>query len=104
MGERARDQDQDAGKAGGQVVDHCLDVDEEEGTFSSASFAGCRPVSSWRRGEGVKNPSKSLNPRMAWELRRLLAKVSLFLWDCYEEEFLIFVEEESAARRRRSLE
>ena len=50
------------------------------------------------------NPSKSLDPRRAWELRRQLAKVSLFLWDCYEEEFLKFAEEERAVRRRKSLE
>ncbi len=46
------------------------------------------------------NPSKSLDPRVAWELRRELAKVSLFFWDCYEEEFLTFVEEERARLRK----
>ena len=46
------------------------------------------------------NPSKSLDPRRAWELRRQLAKVSLFLWDCYEEEFLTFMGEERAHRRK----
>lgn len=50
------------------------------------------------------SPSKSLDPRRAWELRRQLAKVSLFLWDCYEEEFLEFMEEERAVRRRKGLE
>ena len=46
------------------------------------------------------NPSKSLDPRRSWELRCQLAKVSLFLWDCYEEEFLKFVEEERARLRK----
>ena len=46
------------------------------------------------------NPSKSLDPRQAWEIRRQLGKVSLFLWDCYEEEFLKFVEEERARLRK----
>ena len=46
------------------------------------------------------NPSKSLDPRRAWELPRQLAKVSLFLWDCYEEECLKFVEEERARLRK----
>ena len=32
-GERAWDQDQDAGQVGGQASDHCLDVDEEKGAF-----------------------------------------------------------------------
>jgi len=50
------------------------------------------------------NPSKSLDPRQAWEIRRQLGKVSLFLWDCYEEEFLKFMEEERAALRRKSVE
>jgi hypothetical protein len=47
------------------------------------------------------NPLKSLDPRMAWELRCQLGKVSLLLWDCYEEEFLTFMEEERAHRRKR---
>ena len=42
------------------------------------------------------NPSKPLDPRLAWELRRQLTKVSLFLWDCYEEDFLKFMNEEKA--------
>ncbi len=46
------------------------------------------------------NPSKSLAPRVTWKLRRELAKVSLFLWDCYEEEFLTFAEEERARLRK----
>ena len=50
------------------------------------------------------NPSKSLDPRQAWEIRRQLGKVSLFLWDGYEEEFLKFMEEERAALRRKSVE
>jgi len=46
------------------------------------------------------NLSKALDARMSWELHRQLAKVNLFLWDCYEEEFLKFVEEEKAHQRK----
>ena len=46
------------------------------------------------------NASIPLEPRMAWELRRHLTKLSLFLWDCYEEEFLKFWEEERGRLRK----
>ena len=43
-GKRKRDQDQETGKARGQVVDDCLDLDEKTGAFRSAVSRCRRPA------------------------------------------------------------
>jgi hypothetical protein len=39
-------------------------------------------------------PSKTLAPRLAWELSHQLSKLNLLLWDCYEEDFAKLATEE----------
>lgn len=36
----------------------------------------------------MKSSQSVLDPRLAWALCRELTQLRLFLWDCYEEEFL----------------
>jgi hypothetical protein len=99
---RAGDQDEDAGEAGGQAVVDCLDLDEEEGAFSSESPTGWICVFFRRCGEGVmkRKPSLTLDPRLAWALCQGLTQLSLFLWDCYEEDFLKLAKGEKVRQRQ----
>jgi hypothetical protein len=46
----------------------------------------------------MKTSKTGLNPELAWALCRGLTKLSLLLWDCYEEEFLKLAEEEKVRR------
>ena len=46
----------------------------------------------------MKTSKTGLNPELAWALCRGLTKLSLLLWDGYEEEFLKLAEEERARR------
>jgi hypothetical protein len=42
--------------------------------------------------------SSTLDPQLAWALWYELAKGSLLLWECYQEDFLRLAEEEKAKR------
>ncbi len=44
----------------------------------------------------MKSSNPALDPRLAWALCRGLTKLSLLLWDCYEEDFLKLAKEERA--------
>ena len=46
----------------------------------------------------MKSPATALDLQLAWALWHGLTKLSLLLWDCYEEEFLKLAEEERANR------
>jgi len=46
----------------------------------------------------MKTSATGLDPQLAWALWHGLTKLSLLLWDCYEEEFLKLAEEERARR------
>ncbi len=44
----------------------------------------------------MKTSTTGLNPQLAWALWHGQTKLSLLLWDCYEEDFLKLAEEERA--------
>jgi hypothetical protein len=46
----------------------------------------------------MKTSATGLDPQLAWALWHGLRKLSLLLWDCYEEEFLKLAEEERIRR------
>jgi hypothetical protein len=46
----------------------------------------------------MKTSKRGLHPELAWALCQGLTKLSLLLWDCYEEEFLKLAEEEKVRR------
>ena len=46
----------------------------------------------------MKTSATILDPQLAWALWHGLTKLSLLLWDCYEEEFLKLAKEERVRR------
>ena len=50
-----------------------------------------------------RRASITLDPRLARALSKGLTELSLFLWDCYEEDFSKLAEEEKV-RQRQALE
>ena len=46
----------------------------------------------------MKTSAKLPDPQLAWALWHGLTKLSLLLWDFYEEEFLKLAEEERVSR------
>ena len=48
----------------------------------------------------MKSSATGLDPRLAWALWYELAKLSVLLWECYQEDFLELAEEEGAPRAR----
>ena len=51
----------------------------------------------------MKSSHPLLEPRLAWALCQGLTQLSLFLWDCYEEDFLKLAKEEKV-RQHKALE
>ncbi len=52
----------------------------------------------------MKTSATGLEPQLVWALWHGLTKLSLFLWDCYQEEFLKLAEEERVRRGKDSEE
>jgi len=46
-----------------------------------------------------RKASITLDPRLAWALCQGLTQLGLFLWDCYEEDFLKLAKEEKVLQR-----
>jgi len=46
----------------------------------------------------MKTSATGLDPQLAWALWHGLTKLSLLLWNCYQEEFLKLAEEERVSR------
>jgi hypothetical protein len=49
-------------------------------------------------------PSKTLDPRLAWDLCHQLTQLNLLLWGCYEEDFLKLAKEEKIRQGQASEE